>query len=349
MQAEDDIKFMRRCLDLALLAEGLTYPNPMVGSVIVHNGLIIGEGYHLKAGAPHAEENAILSVKDKDLLRDSVLYVNLEPCSHFGRRPPCTDLIISNGIRKVVVGTKDTSAKVSGRGNENLESAGCEVINGILENECRYLNRRFFTFHEKKRPYVILKWAQSSDGFIDIERDKKSERKPTWIIGKAERVLVHKWRASEQSILAGAGTIRSDNPDLTVRDWTGKNPLRLVLSGSGVMGINQPLFRTVGTNIVFTHNATARIPDSEIVELDKGRDSIEQIIEYLYNKDIQSVIVEGGAQVLGNFISTGMWDEARIFYGDKNLMKGIKAPVIDGKVHSATKFSSSTLKVILNE
>jgi len=349
MQGEDDIKFMRRCLDLALSAEGLTYPNPMVGSVIVYNGLIIGEGYHLKAGAPHAEENAILSVKDKDLLRNSVLYVNLEPCSHFGRRPPCTDLIISNGIRKVVMGTKDTSEKVSGKGKEKLESAGCEVIIGILEKECRYLNRRFFTFHEKKRPYVILKWAQSSDGFIDIERDKKSERKPTWIIGKAERVLVHKWRASEQSILAGAGTIRSDNPDLTVRDWTGKNPLRLVLSGSGDMGVDQPLFRTIGTNIVFTHNASARIPDSEIVKLDKGRDSIEQVAEYLYNKNIQSVIVEGGAQVLNNFISTGLWDEARIFYGNKNFMQGIKAPVIKGKVYSATKFSSSTLKVILNE
>jgi diaminohydroxyphosphoribosylaminopyrimidine deaminase / 5-amino-6-(5-phosphoribosylamino)uracil reductase len=349
MQGEDNIKFMRRCLDLALSAEGLTYPNPMVGSVIVHNGLIIGEGYHLKAGAPHAEENAIISVKDKDLLRDSVLFVNLEPCSHFGRRPPCTDLIISNGIKKVVIGTKDTSEKVSGKGKEKLENSGCEVVTGILENECRYLNRRFFTFHEKKRPYIILKWAQSSDGFIDIERDKKSERKPTWIIGKAERVLVHKWRASEQAILAGAGTIRSDNPDLTVRDWTGKNPLRLVLSGSGELGANQPLFRTIGTNIVFTHNASARIPDSEIMKLDKDRDSVSQVAEYLYNEDIQSVIVEGGAQVLNNFISTGLWDEARIFYGDKNFMKGIKAPVIDGEIHSSAKFSSSTLKVILNE
>jgi diaminohydroxyphosphoribosylaminopyrimidine deaminase/5-amino-6-(5-phosphoribosylamino)uracil reductase len=349
MQGEDDIKFMRRCLDMAVSAEGLTYPNPMVGSVIAYNGLIIGEGYHLKAGAPHAEENAILSVKDKDLLRDSVLYVNLEPCSHFGMRPPCTDLIISNGIKKVVIGTKDTSDKVSGKGKEKLESAGCEVVTDVLEKECRYLNRRFFTFHEKKRPYVILKWAQSSDGFIDIERNKKSERKPTWIIGKAERVLVHKWRASEQSILAGAGTIRSDNPDLTVRNWAGENPLRLVLSGSGDLASNLPLFKTIGTDIVFTHNTSVRIPDSEIVKLDKGRDSLEQVTEYLYNKNIQSVIIEGGAQVLNNFISTGLWDEARIFYGDKNFMQGIKAPVIKGKIHSATKFSSSTLKVILNE
>jgi diaminohydroxyphosphoribosylaminopyrimidine deaminase / 5-amino-6-(5-phosphoribosylamino)uracil reductase len=349
MQAEDDIKFMRRCLDLAISAEGLTYPNPMVGSVIVHKGLIIGEGYHLKAGAPHAEENAIISVKDKALLRDSVLYVNLEPCSHFGRRPPCSDLIISEGIRRVVIGTIDSSDKVSGKGKEKLESAGCEVVTGVLEDECRYLNRRFFTFHEKRRPYIVLKWAQSADGFIDIERDKNSERKPTWIIGKAERVLVHKWRASEQSILAGAGTIRSDNPDLTVRDWTGKSPLRLVLSGSGDLGNCQPLFRTIGTNIVFTHNVSAHIPDSTIVKMDKDRDSLIQVIEYLYNTGIQSVIIEGGAQVLNNFISAGLWDEARIFYGNKNFMKGIRAPGINGKIHSVTKFSSSTLKVILNE
>ncbi|MGD0341147.1 MAG: bifunctional diaminohydroxyphosphoribosylaminopyrimidine deaminase/5-amino-6-(5-phosphoribosylamino)uracil reductase RibD [Bacteroidales bacterium] len=349
MQREDDIKFMRRCIDLASSAEGLTYPNPIVGSVIVYNGLIIGEGYHLKAGAAHAEENAILSVKEKDLLGDSVLYVNLEPCSHFGRRPPCTDLIISKGIRRVVIGTLDTSDRVSGRGKEKLENAGCEVVTGVLENECRYLNRRFFTFHEKKRPFIILKWAQSSDGFIDIERSNKSERKPTWIIGKAERVLVHKWRASEQSILAGAGTIRSDNPDLTVRDWVGKNPLRLVLSGSGNLEIFQPLFRTIGTNIVFTYNEFARIPGSEIVKMDKSRDPVLQIAEYLYEKDIQSVIVEGGAQVLGYIISTGLWDEARIFYGNKNFMKGVKAPAINGKIKSVAKFSSSTLKVIVNE
>jgi diaminohydroxyphosphoribosylaminopyrimidine deaminase / 5-amino-6-(5-phosphoribosylamino)uracil reductase len=349
MQGEDDIKFMRRCLDLALSAEGLTYPNPMVGSVIVNNGLIIGEGFHLKAGSPHAEENAIISVKEKALLRDSVLYVNLEPCSHFGMRPPCADLIIKEGTRKVVIGTLDTSDKVSGKGIEKLKSAGCEVVIGVIENECRFINRRFFTFHEKKRPYIILKWAQSADRFIDIERSKKSERKPTWIIGKAERVLVHKWRASEQSILAGAGTIRADNPELTVRDWSGKNPIRLVLSGSGDLGINQPLFKTIGTDIVFTHRTSAQIPDSKIVEIDKNRDSLLQVTEFLYSKEIQSVIIEGGAQVLNHYISIGLWDEARIFKGTKNFIKGIEAPVIKGKIQSMTKFSSSELQVILNE
>ena len=349
MQGEDDIKYMKRCLGLASSAEGLTYPNPMVGSVIVHNGSIIGEGYHLKAGAPHAEENAIDSVKDKTLLRDSVLYVNLEPCSHFGKRPPCSDLIITEGIRKVVIGTMDTSDKVSGKGKKRLESAGCELVTGVLEDECRYINRRFFTFHEKRRPYIILKWAQSSDGFIDIERNKNSERKPTWIIGKAERVLVHKWRASEQSILAGAGTIRADNPELTVRDWSGKNPMRLVLSGSGDLELNQPLFRTIGTDIVFTYSASAKIPDCTIVQMDKSRDSLLQVAEYLYDTGIQSVIIEGGAQVLNQFISNGLWDEARIFYGNKNFMKGIKAPVLSGRIHSLTKFCSSTLRVFVNE
>jgi diaminohydroxyphosphoribosylaminopyrimidine deaminase/5-amino-6-(5-phosphoribosylamino)uracil reductase len=349
MQGKDDIKFMRRCLSLASSAEGFTYPNPLVGSVIVHKGLIIGEGYHLKAGAPHAEEIAINSVKEKSLLKDSVLFVNLEPCSHFGKRPPCSDLIIKEGIRRVVIGTIDSSEKVSGKGKEKLESAGCKVVTGVLEDECRYINRRFFTFHEKKRPYIILKWAQSADGFIDIERDKGSERKPTWIIGKAERVLVHKWRASEQAILAGAGTIRSDNPELTVRDWTGENPLRLILSGTGDLGKWQPLFRTIGTNIVFTYNASAKIPDSTIVKMDKERDSVRQVAEYLYNTGIQSVIIEGGKQVLDHIVLSGLWDEARIFYANKNFMRGVKAPVLNGRIHSETKFSSSTLKVLLNK
>jgi diaminohydroxyphosphoribosylaminopyrimidine deaminase / 5-amino-6-(5-phosphoribosylamino)uracil reductase len=349
MQGKDDIKFMRRCLDLAVSAEGLTYPNPMVGSVIVYEGLIIGEGFHLKAGSPHAEEYAIISVKDKALLPDAVLYVNLEPCSHFGMRPPCADLIIKEGIRKVVIGTLDTSDKVSGKGIEKLKSAGCEVVIGIIEDECRFINRRFFTFHEKKRPYIILKWAQSADRFIGIERGKKSERKPTWIIGKAEKVLVHKWRASEQSILAGAGTIRADNPELTVRDWSGKSPMRLVLSGSGDLGINQPLFRTIGTDIVFTHSTSVQIPDSEAVIIDKNRDSLLQVAEYLYSKEIQSVIIEGGAQVMNHYISIGLWDEARIFKGTKNFINGIEAPVIKGKIQSITKFSSSELQVILNE
>ncbi len=186
MPEKDDIKFMQRCLDLASKSEGRTYPNPLVGSVIVHNGRIIGEGYHLKAGEPHAEVVAINSVNEKELLSSSTLYVNLEPCSHFGKTPPCSDLIISRSIKKVVIGTTDTSEKVSGKGIAKLKESGCEVITGVLEEKCRWINRRFFTFHEKKRPYIILKWAQSADGFLDAERSKDHIRKPLWITGNSE-------------------------------------------------------------------------------------------------------------------------------------------------------------------
>jgi diaminohydroxyphosphoribosylaminopyrimidine deaminase / 5-amino-6-(5-phosphoribosylamino)uracil reductase len=345
---DDDVKFMGRCLDLARAAEGMTYPNPLVGSVIVHNDMIIGEGFHLKAGGPHAEENAILSVKEKELLPKSVLYVNLEPCSHYGRRPPCAELIIRTGIKTVVIGTPDTSEKVSGRGIELLKNAGCKVKVGVLGEESRFINRRFFTFNEKKRPYIILKWAQSSDGFIDILRKPGAERSPTWVIGKAERILVHRWRAAEQSILVGAGTFNSDNPELTVRNWKGPNPVRLVLSGSGNLKCGQSLFKSPGTNIVFTYNMNAKIPDSKVVLMNENIDPSVQIAEYLYKEGIQSLIVEGGAKVLSHFISTGMWDEAIVFRSDKIFGQGIRAPEIKGKIRSETKFSSSTYKLILN-
>jgi len=349
MPENDDIKFMRRCLDLALKGEGRTYPNPLVGSVVVHEGRIIGEGYHLKAGEPHAEVYAIASVTDKNLLRSSTLYVNLEPCSHFGKTPPCADLIISSGIKRVVVGTPDTSEKVSGKGIAKLHIAGCEVITGVLEEECRWINRRFFTFHEKKRPYVILKWAQSADGFLDAERSVDQVRKPMWITGNSERVLVHLWRSVEQSILAGAGTVRVDNPRLNVREWTGENPLRLILSSSGNIDGNSALFGTNGTNIVFTHNAKAKVADAVMVKLDDKGISAMQIADHLYRSDIQSVLVEGGAQVLNHFISSGIWDEARIFRGRDCYKKGPEAPFIKGKAIKRVLFSRSSLELIFNE
>jgi diaminohydroxyphosphoribosylaminopyrimidine deaminase/5-amino-6-(5-phosphoribosylamino)uracil reductase len=202
MEEKDDIKFMRRCRELASKAEGLTYPNPMVGSVIVHDRKIIGEGYHLKAGEPHAEVNAINSVSDKAKLKSSALYVNLEPCSHFGKTPPCADFIISKSIPRVIIGTVDTSERISGQGLIRLRDAGCEVVSGVLEDECRRLNRRFFTFHEKRRPYIILKWAQSADGYLDISRSEDHKIEPTWITGKSERVLVHKWRHLNRQFLS---------------------------------------------------------------------------------------------------------------------------------------------------
>jgi len=348
MPENGDIKFIRRCLDLAGKAEGQTYPNPMVGSVIVHNGLIIGEGYHMKAGYPHAEVNAINSVADKSLLESSVLYVNLEPCSHFGKTPPCTDLIISQGIRKIILGTVDTSVQVSGKGIAGLRNAGCEVITGILEKECRRLNRRFFTFHEKKRPYITLKWAQSADGYLDTERADDNKTGPNWITGKPERVLVHKWRSFEQAILTGAGTIRKDNPQLNVREWTGNDPVRLILSNSGCLDKESSIFKINGTNIVFLRNSDTDIGKATKVVLNVNESSARQITDYLFDAGIQSLLVEGGAKVLTHFILTGLWDEARIFTGDALFKKGIRAPGINGTVFVETKFSKSMLQIILN-
>lgn len=344
MDGMDHEKFMRRCIDLASKAEGLTYPNPLVGSVIVYKGIIIGEGYHLKHGGPHAEVNAINSVSDKEKLRYSTLYVNLEPCSHFGKTPPCADLIVSWSIPRVVIGTVDTSKKVSGKGIKKLQDSGCEVITGVLDHECRRLNRRFFTFHEKNRPYITLKWAQSADGYLDILRSDDHISGPNWISGKPERVLVHKWRASEQAILIGAGTLRTDKPKLNVREWTGPDPLKLTLSSSG--SINKDIF---GKSIVFTHNQGKDDSDITNVRLDKNSPSADQICDYLFKTDVQSVFIEGGAQVLNHFISCGLWDEMRVFTGKSSFSEGIKAPSVSGGKIYSNVFSGSLLEIYLND
>lgn len=346
MTEADDNKFMQRCIDLAVGAEGLTYPNPMVGSVIVGNGVVIGEGFHFKAGEAHAEVNAINSVKKRELLKSSTLYVNLEPCSHYGKTPPCADFIIANGIPEVVVGTIDSSEKVSGKGIEKLKSAGCDVREGVLEKECRQLNRRFFTFHENKRPFITLKWAQSSDGFIDVIRSAESMDGPHWITGKSERILVHKWRSTEQSILTGGRTVRTDLPRLDVREWSGPNPLKLILSSSGNIGSEAK--NTDSQVILFTHDVIAGSDNMQKVVLSKDIPSATQICDYLYSKGIQSLFIEGGAEVLNHFISLGLWDEARIFTGDEKFRDGTRAPALKGDFLSRTLFSNSMLEMYLN-
>ncbi|HAM11180.1 MAG: riboflavin biosynthesis protein RibD [Bacteroidetes bacterium GWE2_41_25] len=349
MVEREDIKFMQRCLELAAKAEGLTYPNPMVGAVIVHEGKIIGEGFHLKAGTPHAEVNAINSVSDKSLLTSSTLYVNLEPCSHFGKTPPCADMIISNSVPRVVIGTTDTSERVSGKGIARLKSSGCEVKTGILEDECRRLNRRFFTVMEKKRPYIILKWAQSTDGYIDIMRGSDNCR-PAWITGKPEKVLVHKWRSCEQAILVGAGTVRADNPQLNVREWTGNHPLRVILSRSGAVGQNSVLFRTKGTIFVFTGNMNSDLPGTMKIRLKEGMTASEQIVSYLYSEGIQSLFIEGGAEVLNHFISEGYWDEARVFTGEGSFGDGVKAPELaNERLTECMLYSKSKLDIFIRK
>jgi diaminohydroxyphosphoribosylaminopyrimidine deaminase/5-amino-6-(5-phosphoribosylamino)uracil reductase len=242
MESPDDLIYMHRCLDLARCAVGCTSPNPMVGAVVVHKGKIIGEGYHMKAGTPHAEVHALNAVKNRDLLPEATMYVSLEPCSHYGRTPPCADMIIISGIRRVVVGTVDTSTKISGRGIARLREAGTEVITGVAEEECRAINKRFFTWHEKQRPYVILKWARSADGFLDLVRGPGDTAEPNWITGLTERILVHRWRAEEDAIMAGGGTVRADNPSLDVRLWSGKNPLRVIVS----RWRNRPMVKSTG-------------------------------------------------------------------------------------------------------
>ncbi len=344
----EDIKFMRRCLELAARAEGLTYPNPMVGSVIVCDGRIIGEGYHLKTGGPHAEVIAINSVSDKSRLMNSTLYVSLEPCSHFGTTPPCADFIIAHAIPRVVAGTADTSDKVSGKGFARLREAGCSVTEGVCEEECRRLNRRFFTFHEKKRPYITLKWAQSADGFLDILRSESHGARPTWITGKPERSLVHKWRSEEQAILVGAGTVRADDPKLNVRDWKGRDPARLILSSSGNIDKESSMLKEEGTTILFTRNPDAEIPEVVRILLDEKEEACIQIANYLFKSGIQSLLIEGGARVLNHFLFNGMWDEARIFKGEKYFERGVPAPHLSGELFSNTIFSSSMLEVYLN-
>ena len=347
MVETDENKYMRRCIDLASKAEGMTYPNPMVGSVIVHEDKILGEGYHLRAGEAHAEVQAINSVTDKSKLTSSTLYVNLEPCSHFGKTPPCADFIISNKIPRVVIGTIDTSDKVSGQGIKKLKAAGCVVKSGVLENECRSLNKRFFTFHEKKRPYIILKWAQSADGFLDIERSENQMQKPTWITGKPERILVHKWRASEQAILVGGETIRTDSPKLNVREWTGPDPLKLILSSSGNIDTRSFEKSNNNTAIVFTHNSGSSIPGAKMIILNENVSSAIQISDYLYNAGFQSLFIEGGGKVLNHFIKEGLWDEARIFKGQECFRKGVIAPLIGGIHVSKTVFNGSILEIYL--
>ncbi len=322
--------FMQRCLDLALLGMGDVAPNPMVGCVIVCNGIIIGEGYHEKIGGPHAEVNAIHSVKNPELLERSTLYVSLEPCAHFGKTPPCSDLIIENRIPKVVIGTADPFAKVSGKGIVRMKNAGIEVETGVLEKECRDLNRRFFTFHEKKRPYVLLKWAQTLDGFMDTDRTETQH--PTWITNALSKRLVHKQRSEESAILIGTNTAEYDNPALTVREWAGNQPIRMVIDRTGRLDSNLHIFDGKATTWVFTEKYR---PDTErlnYILLDFSQKVLPQILNELYQHDILSVVVEGGSTLLNSFLRDGLWDEAFVYTGNQFFGKGVAAPNISGEI-----------------
>ncbi|TXE07656.1 bifunctional diaminohydroxyphosphoribosylaminopyrimidine deaminase/5-amino-6-(5-phosphoribosylamino)uracil reductase RibD [Gelidibacter salicanalis] len=360
-------KYIKRCIDIGKNGLGTTAPNPMVGCVIVHANKIIGEGFTSPFGGAHAEVNAINSVKDQSLLSKSTLYVTLEPCSHYGKTPPCADAIIAHNIPKIVIGTIDTHSKVAGKGVAKLEAAGCEVIVGILEDDVKAHHKRFFTFHNKQRPYVILKWAETSDGFIAPQT--RDAQQPVWITNQLSRQLVHKWRAEEQSILVGTNTVIADNPSLTVRDWTGKNPIRVILDRELKLNSEYILLNNDAKNLII-HGDNAILPKPEANQkswslhppLGRGFDAIyieidwslentiaKQICTILYNNNINSVIIEGGRQTLQTFINENLWDEARVFTGPTTFGAGTKAPQCSGKLVLKQNLFDDTLKIIVND
>ena len=341
-------KYMKRCLELAQLGAGNVSPNPMVGCVIVKHDQIIGEGFHEKYGQAHAEVNAINAIKNRELLNESSLYVSLEPCAHYGLTPPCADLIVANKIPHVVIGTIDSFAKVAGKGIERMIKAGIDVQVGLLEKECRKLNKRFFTFHEKKRPYIILKWAETKDGFIDFDRTKKEFGEPTWITGEKALVRVHQMRAVEDAILVGTNTALKDNPSLTVRHCAGRNPVRLVLDNHLRLPNHLHLFDNSVKTIVFNSVKNEETGNVEFVKIDFGKKMIPQIKKILFQKNIQSLIVEGGKQLLESFIDSNNWDEAHRFVGNKLFSNGIKAPEISGKIIHSEKLDSDQLFIYQN-
>ena len=314
-----DELYMQRCLQLAGMAEGHTSPNPMVGAVVVCDGRIIGEGYHRRCGEPHAEVNAIASVRDKSLLSQSTIYVSLEPCSHYGKTPPCCDLIIASGIQRVVVGCLDPFPEVSGRGVRRLREHGIDVITGILEEECIQLNRKFITFHSLHRPYITLKWAQSRNGYIDRERE--AHEKPTLFSTPTTSAWSHRLRATNDAIVVGTNTVLTDNPSLTVRYWSGKNPLRVTLDRHG----------RIPTNATILDSSAPTIIIKECDSNNGNTSSLHAIIQTLREHNAQSLIVEGGRELLQSFIDNNLWDEARIEITPQELNNGIAAPHIEGE------------------
>ena len=341
---QNDEFFLKKCIKIARLGIGSVSPNPMVGSVIVYKGEVIGEGYHEKYGSDHAEVNAINSVKDKSLLSKSTLYVNLEPCSHFGKTPPCSDLIIKYKIPKVVIGCVDTYSEVSGTGIEKMRNAGIDVKVGIMEKESRELNKRFFTLHDKKRPYIILKWAESKDGFIA----PKNQTEPFWMTSNKSKKLVHKWRSEEDSILVGRITAEKDNPSLTVREVSGVNPIRLVIDKDLKLSKNLNLFNSESKTIIFNKMKSDNSSKNNYIKINFN-DMINSVLKELYKQKNQSVIVEGGTTTLQSFIEENIWDEARIFTTDKKLENGVKSPIIKGKKISEIEIDTDCLKIILND
>lgn len=330
-------EYMRRCIQLAQNGKLNAAPNPMVGAVIVYKNQIIGEGFHTKSGSHHAEVNAINSVKDKTKLSESTIFVSLEPCSHQGKTPPCADLIIANNIPHVVIGCQDPFSKVAGAGIQKLKEAGIKVEVGVLETEALSLIKRFYTFHANKRPYIILKWAESADGYIDKNR---IQGKPTRISSPLSTIVTHKRRAEIESILVGRRTALLDNPSLSVRSWYGKNPIRLVLDRALSLPKELHLFNGETKTYLFTEkNSKSTRKNLEYVTLNFNQPIIKQILEFLFTKNIQSVLVEGGAQLHNSFIKENLWDEIHIEKGELIISDGVKAAKKPNKIKAKTYHS----------
>jgi diaminohydroxyphosphoribosylaminopyrimidine deaminase/5-amino-6-(5-phosphoribosylamino)uracil reductase len=329
--------FMQRALELAVLGRGSVSPNPLVGCVIVFGGKIIGEGWHRKYGEAHAEVNAVNAVADKSLLSKSTVYVNLEPCAHFGKTPPCADMLIREKVKKVVVCNLDPNPLVAGEGIKKLRAAGIDVVTGILHKQGRELNKRFFTFMEHNRPYILLKWAQSADGYIARKNfDSK------WISNELSRQWVHRWRTEEDAILVGQRTAQQDNPQLNVRDWSGRNPVRIVIDRFLKLSDSLHLFDRSQPTLCYNLLKHEEHPNLSLVRLSEA-DFLQELVLDLYRKKIQSVIIEGGTQTLQSFLDAGLWDEARIFVSLKTFEDGIQAPAIAGVLRSEEKIQSDRL------
>ncbi len=334
-----DALFMQRALELAEYGRGTVSPNPMVGCVIVNEGRVIGEGYHQRYGGDHAEVEAIKSVKRPDLLSQSTVYVTLEPCSHWGKTPPCANLLIEKGVKKVVIAAIDSNPLVGGKGVQLLESAGIEVVTGLLETQSRWQNRRFFTQMEKKRPYIILKWAKTFDGFL-ARKDYSSK----WITNAQSRQLVHKWRAEEDSILIGKNTAKYDNPTLNVRDWTGNDPIRLLIDSRLELPDSLRVFDHSIPTICYNTLKSHIEPMLDYVKL-SDTFSLEEILKDLSDRKIQSLIVEGGSYLLKKFIEAELWDEARVFTGKATFGEGITAPVLAESASETIQIQEDTLHI----
>lgn len=340
--------FMNHCFKLAQFGAGKVSPNPMVGSVIVHEGEIIGEGYHKAFGEAHAEVNAINDVFNKHqnakpLLKKSTIYVNLEPCSHFGKTPPCADLIISHEIPKVVIGCRDPFHEINGKGIEKLRNAGIEVIENILEKEAYRLNIRFFTRISKHRPYIILKWAQTANGYFATKDGSQK-----WISSAEAKQLVHRWRSEEDAVLVGKNTALVDNPRLNVREYEGRNPIRIIIDKRLELPIDLNIFDQSQETIIFNQIMTDVVGKIKFLELENF-DYLAQLIAYqLYLMDVQSIIVEGGKETLDTFIKAGLWDEARVFESQNNWDDGILAPKLNDECIETHNIGSDTLKIYQN-